>query len=98
MWLKLMKRVKSKQILFGSTTHYGYRCDQCGMDPITGSRWHCLHCPTNVSTDFCEKCALQLSSKGGQHQPNHKLSPIIKPESLPRQGPNYLQTNFMAEQ
>ncbi|KAK4021162.1 ZZ-type zinc finger-containing protein 3 isoform X1 [Daphnia magna] len=97
MWLKLMKRIKSKQNHLGVMTHYGYRCDHCGLDPISGTRWHCFLCPSNVSTDMCEKCAFQLASKGGYHQPNHKMIPILKAEPLPRQGPNYLQPNFMTE-
>nr|CAH0101673.1 unnamed protein product [Daphnia galeata] len=96
MWLKLIKRIKAKTI-HSAMIHYGYRCDHCGMDPISGSRWHCFHCPSNISTDLCEKCAFQLSSKGGHHQPNHKMTPIIKADPLPRQGPNYLQPNFMTE-
>ena len=94
MWLKLLKRVKGKQNV--SIVHYGYRCDFCGVEPITGTRWHCPHC-LNTSTDFCSQCIDSLSSKTGHHQPNHKLIPIINSESLPRQGPNYLQSNFMAE-
>ena len=96
MWLKLIKRVKLKTS-HSAMIHYGYRCDHCGMDPISGSRWHCFQCPSNISTDLCEKCAVQLSSKGGYHQPNHKMTPIIKADPLPRQGPNYLQPNFMTE-
>ena len=96
MWLKLINRIKAKTI-HSAMIHYGYRCDHCGMDPISGSRWHCFHCPSNISTDLCEKCAFQLSSKGGHHQPNHKMTPIIKADPLPRQGPNYLQPNFMTE-
>lgn len=97
MWLKLMRRVKAKQLKAGPSTHYGYRCDHCGMDPICGPRFHCFQCPSNISTDLCEKCAFQLSSKSGYHQPNHKLTPVVKAEPPPRQGPNYLQSNFMTE-
>lgn len=97
MWLKLMKRIKSKQSHLSMMVHYGYRCDHCGTDPISGTRWHCFLCPANVSTDLCEKCTFQLASKGGYHQPNHKMTPILKADPLPRQGLNYLQSNFMTE-
>jgi len=98
MWLKLLKRVKGKQNLLGPVVHYGFACDRCGMEPISGTRWHCPQCPASTSIDFCSQCVNSLTLKTGHHQPNHKLTPIINSESIERhQGPNYLQSNFMAE-
>jgi hypothetical protein len=49
MWLKLLKRVKGKQNLLGPVVHYGYCCDRCGIEPISGTRWHCSQCPPTNS-------------------------------------------------
>ena len=52
MWLKLMKRAKSKQASIGPVVHHGYRCDHCGTDPISGVRWHCTHCAAKLVAAF----------------------------------------------
>jgi len=97
MWLKLLKRVKTKQSMLGKVVHTGFRCDSCGTEPITGVRWNCPSCPLETSTDICDRCILVLSSKAGHHQVNHQLIPILKVEPS-SDGPNYLlQSTFKSD-
>lgn len=33
------------------------QCDNCGIEPIQGVRWHCQDCPQEMSLDFCDSCS-----------------------------------------
>lgn len=33
------------------------QCDNCGVEPIQGVRWHCQDCPPEMSLDFCDSCS-----------------------------------------
>lgn len=33
------------------------QCDNCGIEPIQGVRWHCQDCPPEMSLDFCDSCS-----------------------------------------
>lgn len=73
--LKLIKRVKRDKERYtnSKSNHYGYKCDFCGDDPITGTRWHCQTCSEN-SIDFCSDCIVtQLSDHLKCHPIQHKI-------------------------
>lgn len=43
-------------------TEAKYSCDDCGQDPIVGTRYHCSVCP---NFDLCSLC----EAKGSHHHP-----------------------------
>ncbi|XP_039212581.1 ZZ-type zinc finger-containing protein 3 isoform X1 [Crotalus tigris] len=85
----------------GFVQHIGFKCDNCGTDPIQGIRWHCQDCPAELSLDFCDSCSDCLHETD-IHKENHRLEPIYRAEMfLDRdycmsQGPsyNYLDPNY----
>lgn len=50
-WLKWM------QLVFFSSLQSASQCDNCGIEPIQGVRWHCQDCPQEMSLDFCDSCS-----------------------------------------
>ena len=53
--LSRSKVCKSVYQSIGDTRiHHGYKCDECGADPICGVRYHCKTCG---DVDYCETCA-----------------------------------------
>jgi len=60
-----------QQNVNNSVTHHGIICDECGMDPIQGTRYKCTLCP---NYDLCCECE---SSK--KHDPNHPLMKMNTP-------------------
>ena len=38
---------------------HGYKCDECGADPICGVRYHCKTCG---NVDYCETCVTHADS------------------------------------
>nr|XP_003223122.1 PREDICTED: ZZ-type zinc finger-containing protein 3 isoform X2 [Anolis carolinensis] len=101
--LKKLKKQKLRQIHAesGFVQHIGFKCDNCGTDPIQGIRWHCQDCPPEMSLDFCDSCSDCLHETE-IHKENHHLEPVYRAEMfLDRdycmsQGPsyNYLDPNY----
>ncbi|ESO98939.1 hypothetical protein LOTGIDRAFT_187172 [Lottia gigantea] len=101
--LKLIKKQKLASEK-KSLKHDGYKCDNCGTDPIVGVRWHCSDCPSSQSLDFCDYCA-DSNFENSEHNSSHRLKAIDKIESEPildqdymRFMPgdyNYLDPNYM---
>ncbi|XP_072129441.1 ZZ-type zinc finger-containing protein 3 [Mobula birostris] len=61
--------------------HIGYKCDNCGMEPILGLRWHCQDCPQDNSVDFCDSCSDCLYETE-IHKGDHQLDPIYRAETF----------------
>ena len=53
---------KNKDCHKRNNVHMGVRCDGCGLDPITGSRFKCSICE---NYDLCENCEESLGFKHG---------------------------------
>lgn len=104
MRLKRLKRQRLGELQ--SEEHVGFQCDQCGCEPIVGTRWHCKNCPEEVSVDFCDEC-MDCQYDNGTHLPSHTLEPIHLRKSqepqadkdymkFTQQGDyNYLDPNYM---
>lgn len=77
--LNLLKRIRTEKIKefngnYNLFQHLGYRCDYCDVEPITGSRWHCMTCTD--STDFCTDCVVSQMYSDNSHPFNHTLSVV----------------------
>ena len=88
--LKRLKRIrKERELELGDgrnqpTSDFGYKCDDCGQDPILGRRFTCVDCANNdQSLDLCCDCAPKVSrSKRIEtelgHKYNHTITPVGK--------------------
>uniref|UniRef100_F6RN57 ZZ-type zinc finger-containing protein 3 n=1 Tax=Monodelphis domestica TaxID=13616 RepID=F6RN57_MONDO len=72
---KLKKQKLQQQAESGFVEHSGFKCDNCGMEPIQGIRWHCQDCPQDVSLDFCDSCSDCLHETD-LHKEDHRLEPV----------------------
>ncbi|XP_005998983.1 ZZ-type zinc finger-containing protein 3 isoform X2 [Latimeria chalumnae] len=101
--LKKMKKQKLQQMQAesGFVQHIGFKCDNCGTEPIQGVRWHCQDCPQEASVDFCDGCSDCLHETE-THKADHQLEPMYRAETfLDRDycmsqstGYNYLDPNY----
>ncbi|XP_066548639.1 ZZ-type zinc finger-containing protein 3 isoform X2 [Amia ocellicauda] len=100
--LKKMKKQKLQEIHAESIVqHVGFKCDNCGVDPIPGVRLHCQDCPPENSVDLCGNCSDCLL-KTEIHKPDHHLEPVYRAETfldrdycMPQTtGYNYLDPNY----
>lgn len=71
--LKKLRNITLKQQ--SDISHAGYSCDGCGVSPIVGVRWHCVNCPTEISTDLCQNC-VDDEFQSEVHTASHDLEPI----------------------
>ncbi|CAJ0957621.1 unnamed protein product [Ranitomeya imitator] len=57
--LKRLKkqRLQEMEAASGFVQHLGFKCDNCGIEPIQGIRWHCQDCPLQMAVDFCDSCS-----------------------------------------
>nr|XP_044993873.1 ZZ-type zinc finger-containing protein 3 isoform X2 [Jaculus jaculus] len=79
---KLKKqRLQQLQAESGFVQHVGFKCDNCGIDPIQGVRWHCQDCPPDMSLDFCDSCSDCLHETD-IHKEDHQLEPIYRAETF----------------
>uniref|UniRef100_A0A5F8GRS5 ZZ-type domain-containing protein n=1 Tax=Monodelphis domestica TaxID=13616 RepID=A0A5F8GRS5_MONDO len=74
---KLKKQKLQQQAESGFVEHSGFKCDNCGMEPIQGIRWHCQDCPQDVSLDFCDSCSDCLHETD-LHKEDHRLEPVYR--------------------
>nr|XP_020824189.1 ZZ-type zinc finger-containing protein 3 isoform X3 [Phascolarctos cinereus] len=81
--LKKLKKKKLQQMQAegGFVQHAGFKCDNCGMEPIQGIRWHCQDCPPEMSLDFCDSCSDCLHETDF-HKEDHQLEPIYRAETF----------------
>ncbi|KAG9067847.1 ZZ-type zinc finger-containing protein 3 [Linnemannia hyalina] len=54
----------------GISSHVGFSCDSCGVDPILGIRYSCIDCEELGGTDLCGPCY----NSGVYHNELHLLS------------------------
>ena len=84
LWLKRIRREKELEQREGRnepTTHFGYKCDGCGQDPILGGRFTCVDCAKkDQSIDLCCECAPKVSQlKRIGIEFGHKYDHMIRP-------------------
>lgn len=75
--IKLLQRIKrDKEIDLISerqpSQHDGFSCDFCAVEPIQGTRWHCLDCE-NISIDFCSDCLIAQMNGDRPHAAEHRM-------------------------
>ncbi|XP_050163244.1 LOW QUALITY PROTEIN: ZZ-type zinc finger-containing protein 3 [Myiozetetes cayanensis] len=80
---KKLKKQKLQQMHAesGFVQHVGFKCDNCGIEPIQGVRWHCQDCPQEMSLDFCDSCSDCLHETE-IHKEDHQLEPIYRAETF----------------
>lgn len=66
---------RKKEETMNLLQHHGVRCDGCGMNPLIGARFKCLHC---VDFDLCSTCILERRQ---YHTPQHNF--LFIDESMP---------------
>ncbi|XP_073501365.1 ZZ-type zinc finger-containing protein 3 [Phyllobates terribilis] len=81
-----LKRLKKRQLQeleaeSGFVQHLGFKCDNCGIEPIQGIRWHCQDCPLQMAVDFCDSCSDCLYETQ-THKEDHQLEPVYKAETF----------------
>ncbi|XP_030061268.1 ZZ-type zinc finger-containing protein 3 isoform X2 [Microcaecilia unicolor] len=81
--LKKLKKQKLQQIHMesGFVQHVGFKCDNCGTEPIQGIRWHCQDCPPQIAMDFCDSCSDCLYETE-THKEDHHLEPVYRAETF----------------
>lgn len=55
----------------GPVVHYGIGCDHCGVLPITGNRYNCIHCNGTSFFDLCEQCFTNSLNLPGRFDQKH---------------------------
>ncbi|XP_041509507.1 ZZ-type zinc finger-containing protein 3 isoform X1 [Microtus oregoni] len=80
---KKLKKQKLQQMQAesGFVQHVGFKCDNCGAEPIQGVRWHCQDCPPEMSLDFCDSCS-DCPHETDIHKDDHQLEPVYKSETF----------------
>ncbi|XP_019499577.1 PREDICTED: ZZ-type zinc finger-containing protein 3 isoform X4 [Hipposideros armiger] len=80
---KKLKKQKLQQMQAesGFVQHVGFKCDNCGIEPIQGVRWHCQDCPPEMSLDFCDSCSDCLRETD-IHKEDHQLEPVYRSETF----------------
>ncbi|XP_014399847.1 PREDICTED: ZZ-type zinc finger-containing protein 3 isoform X4 [Myotis brandtii] len=80
---KKLKKQKLQQMQAesGFVQHLGFKCDNCGIEPIQGVRWHCQDCPSEMSLDFCDSCSDCLHETD-IHKEDHQLEPVYRSETF----------------
>ncbi|BES99560.1 Myb-like DNA-Hypothetical protein domain [Nesidiocoris tenuis] len=71
--------------------HVGFRCLECGQDPIEGLRWNCRTCPTY---SVCSRCMeTMIKRTPPPHQLTHHFLVFEEPYLMPNYD-NYLDPSF----
>ncbi|XP_019060237.1 ZZ-type zinc finger-containing protein 3 isoform X4 [Fukomys damarensis] len=76
-----LQQMKQMQAESGFVQHMGFKCDNCGMEPIQGVRWHCQDCPPEMSLDFCDSCS-DCRHETDIHKEDHQLEPVYRSETF----------------
>nr|XP_033772105.1 ZZ-type zinc finger-containing protein 3 isoform X3 [Geotrypetes seraphini] len=81
--LKKLKKQKLQQIHMesGFVQHVGFKCNNCGTEPIQGIRWHCQDCPPHMAMNFCDSCSDCLYETE-THKEDHHLEPVYRAETF----------------
>ncbi|KAB0378318.1 hypothetical protein FD755_009896 [Muntiacus reevesi] len=75
------QKLQQMQAESGFVQHVGFKCGNCGIEPIQGVRWHCQDCPPEISLDFCDSCSDCLHETD-IHKEDHQLEPVYRPEKF----------------
>ncbi|KAM9325268.1 ZZ-type zinc finger-containing protein 3 [Gastrophryne carolinensis] len=75
------RRLQEMEAESGFVHHVGFKCDNCGIEPIQGIRWHCQDCPPTMAVDFCDSCSDCLYETE-THKEDHHLEPVYKAETF----------------
>lgn len=75
------RRLQEMEVESGFVQHVGFKCDNCGIEPIQGIRWHCQDCPQQRSVDFCDSCSDCLYETQ-THKEDHHLEPVYKADTF----------------
>ncbi|XP_069837624.1 ZZ-type zinc finger-containing protein 3 [Dendropsophus ebraccatus] len=75
------RRLQEMEAESGFVQHLGFKCDNCGIEPIQGIRWHCQDCPQQMAVDFCDSCSDCLYETQ-THKEDHHLEPVYKAETF----------------
>lgn len=94
--LNLLKRIRTEKIKelnenYNLFQHLGYRCDYCDVEPITGSRWHCITCADSI--DFCTDCVVSQMYSDNPHPFHHTLSTFCNENESPSSPVTDLDSN-----
>ncbi|XP_059171499.1 ZZ-type zinc finger-containing protein 3-like [Physella acuta] len=101
--LQQLRRLRKEKIAQEQSVvarHIGFKCDNCGCEPIVGTRWHCIDCPPNLSFDFCDDCSV-VTFQQDNHDSSHRLQPfkhaVLDSDymSYTKTDYNYLDPNYM---
>lgn len=55
------------------TVHVGFKCDDCGVEPIVGPRWRCIKCQEPHAIDLCQDCYEAATFVSPLHRPDHRF-------------------------
>lgn len=53
--------------------HHGFKCDDCGVEPIVGDRWRCTKCREPLAIDLCADCYQDATFRTKLHRPSHRF-------------------------
>jgi ZZ-type zinc finger-containing protein 3 len=60
--------------------HFGFQCVSCMIEPIVGTRFHCMQCPAENAVDLCPKCHQAGSFTSESHLRSHRFQRIEQVE------------------
>ncbi|KAG0242571.1 ZZ-type zinc finger-containing protein 3 [Actinomortierella wolfii] len=72
--------VQSSQAGPSNPRHHGYSCNACGINPIQGTRYHCLECDAHGGTNLCAGCYSSGYYRNEHHLLSHSFRPVEIPE------------------
>lgn len=64
------------------TCKFCFQCDYCNVEPIVGTRWHCITC-NDDSIDFCTDCVLAQMYSNNSHPFDHTLGLFSNESEVP---------------
>ncbi|CAD7080756.1 unnamed protein product [Hermetia illucens] len=77
--LKLLQRVRKDKekdnVDRPYSEHIGFECDFCSVEPIIGTRWHCVTCK-DKSVDYCSDCLITQIVSDDSHPVHHKFNGV----------------------
>ncbi|KXS17365.1 hypothetical protein M427DRAFT_54650 [Gonapodya prolifera JEL478] len=78
-WLEAQERRMARAAEEGRRVHNGFACDDCGTEPIEGTRFTCAKCR---EVDLCAACFKLGTYTSDSHVPSHTWYKIRKPVTL----------------
>jgi predicted RNA-binding Zn-ribbon protein involved in translation (DUF1610 family) len=72
-YMTIRKQIEALESDSGISVHVGFKCDDCGMEPIVGTRWRCTKCHEPNAIDLCQECYECGEFNTAQHRPSHRF-------------------------